>query len=103
MNKRPHTLQWTAVVLFIASVFITDLLTPVGIEVWVLYLPVILFPVLFKKPRWIVAVTATCSVLVLIGLFFSPQGDNPPWWDLLNRGWGSWPFGFPRFWASPSV
>jgi two-component system sensor kinase FixL len=88
MNERPPVLQWTMVVLFAAAVFLVDLLTPTGIEVWVLYLPVILFPVLFRSQRWIVGVAATCSVLVVIGYFLSPQGDNPPWWDVLNRVMG---------------
>src|SRR4051812_26670810 len=87
MKDRLSVLPWTGVVLFAAAVFIVDLLTQTGIEVWVLYLPVILFPVLVKNPRWIVVVTATCSVLVVIG-YFIPPGDNPPWWDLLNRGMG---------------
>jgi PAS domain S-box-containing protein len=88
MNEHRRALRLAGVVLFTAFVFIIDVLTPRGIEVWVLYLPVILFLVLLNNPRWIVAGSAACSVLVVIGSFFSPESSNPLWWDLLNRGMG---------------
>ncbi len=88
MNDRRPVLQLTGLVLFAAVVFIVDVLTPPGIEVWVLYLPVILFPVLLNKPRWVVVLSATCSMLVVAGSYLSPQGANPPWWDFVNRGMG---------------
>jgi PAS domain S-box-containing protein len=88
MNGLRSVLHFTGIVLFTALVFVADALTPTGIEVWVFYLPVILIPVLFNKPRQVVVVSAVCSVLVIIGNFVSPHGSNPPWWDEMNRGMG---------------
>jgi PAS domain S-box-containing protein len=87
-NGLRSVLHVAGIVLFTALVFIADMLTPTGIEVWVFYLPVILIPVLFNKPRQVVVVSAACSVLVTIGCFESPHGSNPPSWDLVNRGIG---------------
>jgi PAS domain S-box-containing protein len=88
MNDRWRTLQLTGVVLGTAVVFIVDWLTPAGIEVWVLYLPVILIPVFFSSPRQVVVVGVACSALVVIAYFGSPQGANPPSWDVMNRVMG---------------
>ena len=77
----------TAVVLFAAAVFITDLLTPLGVAEWVLYLPVILAPVWFNNSRQVVVASALCSALVVVGFFLSPPGILHSW-DLINRGMG---------------
>ena len=69
-------------------VFITDALTPVGIEIWVFYLPVILSLVFSNSTRLIAFMAATCTVLVLAGRFLSPAGYSPDWWDILNRAMG---------------
>jgi PAS domain S-box-containing protein len=68
--------------------FVVDLVTPPGLEVWVWYLPVILAPVWFNNVRAVIVASAACSVLVVVGVFISPAGSNPAWWDLLNRGMG---------------
>lgn len=87
-NRRARLL--TAVGIFSAAVFVVDVLTPAGVEVWVLYLPVILAPVWYNNARHVVLASATCSALVVIGSFFShpyPIGELI-WLDLLNRGMG---------------
>jgi PAS domain S-box-containing protein len=88
MNDSRRVLYLTGMVLFAAVVFVVDVLTPTGIEIWVFYLPVILFLVLLNNPRQIVIGGAACSVLVVLGWFFSPEGSNPPLWDVLNRSMG---------------
>jgi PAS domain S-box-containing protein len=88
MNDRRRTLQMMAILLCTAAVFIVDLLTPTGIEIWVFYLPVILIPVLSNNPRLVIVGSVVCSVLVVIGHFASPEGSNPPSWDVLNRAMG---------------
>jgi signal transduction histidine kinase len=88
MNDRLRRLQLAGAILCTVVVFIVDSLTPTGIEVWVLYLPAILIPVFFNNPRQVVVVGATCSALVVIAFFASPQGGNPPSWDVLNRVMG---------------
>jgi PAS domain S-box-containing protein len=78
----------TTLALYSLLVFILDVISPVGIEVWVLNLPVILVPVLFRNPRGVVFLSLACSVMVSLGSIFSPLGNNPLWWDVLNRGMG---------------
>ena len=85
MNDGRRKVQWIGIVLTMAVVFVFDVLTPTGIEVWVFYLPVILVPVFFNNSRQVVVLGVTCSVLVVIGHIMSPQGSNPPSWDVLNR------------------
>src|SRR5204863_17784 len=76
-------------VLFAGVVFLIDLVTPLGVEVWVLYLPVILAPVWFNNTRQVAVAGAACSALVILGSFISPEGSRlPPWSDVLNRGMG---------------
>jgi PAS domain S-box-containing protein len=88
MSGRRPILHLTGVVLCATAVFVVDALTPRGIEVWVFYLPVILFLVLLKNPRQIILGGAGCSVLVVIGSVVSPEGMAPVWRDVLNRGMG---------------
>src|SRR5262249_43585057 len=51
VNTPWRTLGSVGIVLFAGIVFLIDLLTPLGVEVWVLYLPVILAPVWFTNTR----------------------------------------------------
>jgi signal transduction histidine kinase len=71
-----------------AMVFVLDVITPLGIEVWVMNLPVILVPVWLRSTRLVVAANVLCAVLVVAGSILSPAGGNPVWWDVLNRGMG---------------
>ncbi len=77
-----------AMALLSITILVVDLLLPVGIEVWVLYLPVILAMIWLEKVRDIWIASAISSAFVIFGVFISPPGGNPPWWDLLNRGMG---------------
>jgi PAS domain S-box-containing protein len=71
------------------AVFIVDLLTPVGVEVWVLYLPVILVGAWLNDSNKVIISSAICSILVIVGAIVStPGGANPPWWDVMNRSMG---------------
>jgi PAS domain S-box-containing protein len=69
-------------------VFVLDLITPLGIEIWVLNLPVIVVPVLFRNARLAMLLSLACSVMLILGLVWSPPGGNPPLWDILNRVMG---------------
>jgi PAS domain S-box-containing protein len=88
MSAVQHVLVMTALALYAVVVFVLDIVTPVGIDVWVLNLPMILVPVLLRNTRMAVCLTLVCSALVGIGWVWSPAGFNPAWWDLLNRGMG---------------
>jgi PAS domain S-box-containing protein len=78
----------TALVLYSLVVFILDVISPVGIEVWVLNLPVVLVPVFLRSPRLVVVLSFAGSVMVLLGWVWSPPGNNPSSWDMLNRAMG---------------
>ena len=72
----------------ILAVCTVDLLTPLGIEIWVFYLPIILSMVFLNSSRLIASLAMTCSGLVIFCRFASPPGFNPDWWDVVNRGMG---------------
>ena len=86
-NSR-RVLLMTALALYSLVVFVLDAVSPPGIEVWILNLPVILLPVFKRSRRLVVMATLTCSVLVAVGSIMSPPGYNPPSWDILNRTMG---------------
>jgi PAS domain S-box-containing protein len=84
--QRVHLM--TALGLYAGLVFVLDVITPVGIEIWVLNLPVIVVPVLFRNLRLVVLLSLACSAMLVLGWVWSPPGGNPPLWDILNRGMG---------------
>jgi two-component system sensor kinase FixL len=88
MSKHRRLLVLTAVALYSITVLLADLVTPMGIEVWVLNLPLLMVPILVRNTRMVVVITLLCSAMVVVGWIISPPGNNPPSWDLLNRGMG---------------
>ncbi|HWG43283.1 MAG TPA: PAS domain-containing protein [Gemmataceae bacterium] len=85
-NKRRALIA--ALILYSVLVFVLDLISPLGIEVWVLNLPVFLVPMLFRNTRMVVFAGLACSIMTLTGSVLSPPGSNPPSWDAINRGMG---------------
>jgi PAS domain S-box-containing protein len=83
-----RSLLVTALALYAGLVFILDVNTPLGIEIWVLNLPVIFVPALFRNLRMVVFVSLACSAMLVLGWVASPPGSNPPLWDILNRVMG---------------
>src|SRR5215472_3317157 len=57
-------------------VVVLDLMTPLGIEIWALsVLPLGLSRwFLFRQLTWVVA--GTCTVLIILGYFYSPPGAS---------------------------
>src|SRR6516164_1110190 len=88
MSNTWRVLLLTVLVLYSVLVFILDVIAPLGIEVWVLNVPVILVPVLFRSSRMVVAAGIACSAMLGAGGVLSPPGSNPFSWDVLNRGMG---------------
>jgi PAS domain S-box-containing protein len=89
MSNVRAVLLMTGGALYAVLVFILDVVTPAGIEVWVLNVAVILLPVLYRSTRMVVFLSLACSAMVIIGHFDSPPGGkNPASWDILNRGMG---------------
>lgn len=88
MNGTRRILLITILALYSVLVFILDLVTPLGIEVWVLNLPVFLVPMLFRNARMVVVLSLACTILVILGSVLSPSGGNSRLWDFMNRGMG---------------
>src|SRR6516164_4428370 len=78
----------TAVALYAVLVFFLDVITPAGLEVWVLNLPLVVLPVMYRSSRMVVLLSLVGTATVVIGWALSPPGHNPPLWDSLNRDMG---------------
>lgn len=72
------------VVLLMASIFISDLFTPVGVLIPVLYTVPLLIALWSPEPRFFLLVAAAATVLTMIGFPVSPP-DGIPWMAITNR------------------
>jgi PAS domain S-box-containing protein len=88
MSTVQRLLLMMALALYFVLVLVLDIVTPQGIDVWVLNLPVILVPVLLRNTRMVVYSSLACSEMLVVGWVVSPLANNPEWWDILNRGMG---------------
>lgn len=88
LKSKSHALIIIALVCYSLLVFILDAFAPLGIEVWVLNLPVFLVPMLFRNKGMVIVASVVCSVMVVLGSVNSPPGSNPRLWDFMNRGMG---------------
>ena len=81
-----RTLLITALIVYSLTVCVLDLITPLGVEVWVLNLPLVMVPVLFRRTQAVVFLGLASSLMLALGWLYSPLGGhNPPAWDALNR------------------
>jgi len=64
--------------LYLVTVFVLDLITPLGVPVWLLYGGVFYF--FYKHPAHlhVVALAAACTFLILIGYLLSPGTQPEP-------------------------
>ena len=60
MSTMQRGLLIIALALYAGLVFVLDVITPMGIEIWVLNLPLIVVPVLLRHLRMVVFLTLTC-------------------------------------------
>lgn len=74
----------TASLALTAGVFVVDLLTPLGLPVWLLYLVPVLLSSRMRRRIWPFTSAGFCSILVVIGLYLSPPGASYPY-ALANR------------------
>jgi signal transduction histidine kinase/ActR/RegA family two-component response regulator len=80
-----------AIWLSVTAVFLVDLLTPLGISVWVLYLVSVTLCIYTWRPRLPLAVAGACTALVAAGFVLSPPALRgwPSWLSVLNRSMGT--------------
>src|SRR5262249_1899039 len=88
MSTMQRILLMTALALYAGLVFVLDVITPLGIDVWVLNVPVVLVPVLVRDHRMVVFLSLACTAMLVVGWVVPSAGPMPPLWDMLNRGMG---------------
>jgi len=75
----------TLVTLAIAGVFATDLMMPLGVAVWLLYIPPLLLCLWKLRPAATFAFTGVCTALILVAFANITETVNDPHLALLNR------------------
>jgi len=85
-QQSPNPLLSGAIVFSLATVFVLDFYTPLGITVWVLYLIPVVLAYLFWFPVTPVAVAGAVTILTLAGLLLSAPGIDPSWLESLPPG-----------------
>ncbi len=74
------------IAMIIVAVFVIDCLTPLGIAAGALYIAAVLASVAVHNRRAIYVTAITCTLLVLVGIYFSPGQGQMEWWKvLINR------------------
>jgi PAS domain S-box-containing protein len=86
--KIPLSVQWLLLSLATALVFILDRFTPLGIGVWLLYIVPVLWALRLRRPPWTFVVLIVCSLLIVLGMIWSPAG-NPLNHESLDRALGT--------------
>ena len=87
MSHRQRVLLFSAIFACVSAVALVDWLTPLVLDVWVLYLPIVLVPVWLNESRPIVITAATCSVLMGVDAFL-PQRNTARAFVLGNLSMG---------------
>jgi len=85
--------KWTDIVILVLGlllVFFLDLLTPLGVAAWVLYIPLLWYAAQSSAfPNWSIPfLSGAMSFLTVFGLFFSPEGGLPVRMALFSRALG---------------
>lgn len=71
----------------IAVVFVLDLLTPLGIAIWILYVVPLGLTRWASRSHLPIIIAGICTVLVILGYFYSPPGSSPEF-AIANRSLG---------------
>jgi signal transduction histidine kinase len=73
LNYRKSAWLLVGTMAYIATVFAVDFLTPPLVDVWVLYLPLILLLTWLNAPRQIVGTATVCTILMTVDIFLTQQ------------------------------
>ena len=85
--KNHHELVYlVAAIIFTALVFILELWMPLGTVVWLLFILPLLLTSQTNRPRYTYFFTAICTVLIVLGFFYSPPGATAN--AIFNRSLG---------------
>ena len=69
---------FSAILVCVSTVAVVDWLTPLHLDVWVLYLPIVLVSVWLNASQPIVLTAVTCTVLMGADAFLSQRDTSPP-------------------------
>lgn len=72
-------------VVMAARIFVLDLVTPLGVTVWILYLAPLLLMLWLPERQPMLWLAAGCTVLIVLGFWFSPQ-EIAPRYAVVSRG-----------------
>ena len=84
-KEKTNILLLTGSVLLTLVIFSADLSFPLGVAGAVPYIAVILIGLWLPANRYIIISAIACSILTVIGFYFSPSGESELWIILLNR------------------
>lgn len=86
-HQDPQPIVWALCLLIIGATFYIDLHIPLGVACAIPYILAVLIAS-FLQPRWAMpGIVLACSILTIIGIFYSPQPLVVPFWKVLtNRG-----------------
>jgi signal transduction histidine kinase len=76
------------IALLVASVFVADLYTHLGLAIWIAYLLPVVLTIFGRRPVVPLVVAFLVSILLIMGYFISPRGA-PSAWGHINRGIGA--------------
>ncbi len=62
----------------VVGIFFIDILTPRPYSEWFAFMAPLILTVWLPKRRWIMMITATCVLLIILGFFLSPPGPTIP-------------------------
>lgn len=83
----PQPIAWVFCLIIIGATFFADLHIPLGVACAITYILAVLIAS-FLQPVWAMPlVVLVCSILTIVGIFYSPQPLLVPIWKVLaNRG-----------------
>jgi len=85
-DKTPLRTQ-LAIVAFVVVIFCIDLVTPLGVNIWLFYLVPVMLCLYLRRPEYPYLLALVCTGLMTIGYFASPKGMS--WlFALSNRAFG---------------
>jgi hypothetical protein len=87
LEQKPTLVLYAAIALCLAGVFVADLLTPLGVTLWVVYLVPIVLSLFVWRPVTPLLIAGLATLLTASGYVLAPQGVDPVV-PQINRGVG---------------
>jgi signal transduction histidine kinase/DNA-binding response OmpR family regulator len=86
-DDRTQEILFGVIGILLVLTFIADLLLPLGIAVWILYLFPTALAYFLWRPQPAIIIAAAATTLIILGYFFSPVGVDAPF-ARINRTFG---------------